>query len=184
MRRRRLLVGLVGLLTAGLGVGTLSSAAEAVPFCGQVWGSLPEQVGEGPGGPLITNVRAGRHACFDRLVVDLNGPSFGYRVEYVPAVPAQGTGDPLSLRGGAFLDVTVYAFTYDQNGTPTFTPPSRANVVNVGGFRTLRQVADGGSFEGYTTFGVGVRARLPFRVFVLNGPGAGSRLVIDVAHRW
>jgi hypothetical protein len=29
-----------------------------------------------------------------------------------------------------------------------------------------------------------VRARLPFRVFVLRGPGSGSRLVIDVAHRW
>jgi len=29
-----------------------------------------------------------------------------------------------------------------------------------------------------------VRARLPFRVFVLAGPGNGSRLVIDVAHRW
>jgi hypothetical protein len=29
-----------------------------------------------------------------------------------------------------------------------------------------------------------VRARLPFRVFSLAGPGAGSRLVIDVAHRW
>lgn len=30
----------------------------------------------------------------------------------------------------------------------------------------------------------GVRARLPFRVFVLDGPGSGSRLVVDVAHRW
>jgi hypothetical protein len=29
-----------------------------------------------------------------------------------------------------------------------------------------------------------VRARLPFRVLTLDGPGAGTRLVIDVAHRW
>jgi hypothetical protein len=182
MRWRRLWVG---LLAVGLGVGTLTTAAaEAAPFCGQVWGSLPEAVGQGPGGPLITNVRAGRHACFDRLVIDLNGPSFGYHVSYEPAVLRQGSGDPIPLRGGAFLDVTVYAFTYDLNGTPTFSPADRANVVNVSGFRTLRQVADGGSFEGYTTFGVGVRARLPFRVFVLPGPGAGSRLVIDIGHRW
>jgi hypothetical protein len=39
-------------------------------------------------------------------------------------------------------------------------------------------------FEGQTTFGLGVRARLPFRVLRLAGPGSGQRLVIDVAHRW
>jgi hypothetical protein len=32
--------------------------------------------------------------------------------------------------------------------------------------------------------GLGVRARLPFRAFVLAGPADGSRLVVDVAHRW
>ena len=32
--------------------------------------------------------------------------------------------------------------------------------------------------------GLGVRARLPMRAFVLDGPGDGTRLVIDVAHRW
>jgi hypothetical protein len=41
-----------------------------------------------------------------------------------------------------------------------------------------------GSFEGLTTIGLGVRAKLPFRVFTLNGPDGHSRLVIDVAHRW
>lgn len=41
-----------------------------------------------------------------------------------------------------------------------------------------------GTFEGYTSLGLGVRARLPFRVFALDGPGDGSRLVVDVAHRW
>ena len=52
------------------------------------------------------------------------------------------------------------------------------------GYSTFRQVAWAGSFEGQTTVGLGVRARLPFRVFALTGPGTGSRLVIDVAHRW
>jgi hypothetical protein len=40
------------------------------------------------------------------------------------------------------------------------------------------------TFEGQTTFGLGVRAWRPFRVFALSGPGDGSRVVIDVAHRW
>jgi hypothetical protein len=56
--------------------------------------------------------------------------------------------------------------------------------VNVAGYSTFRQVAFTGSFEGQTLIGLGVRARLPMRAFVLDGPGDGSRLVIDVAHRW
>ena len=47
------------------------------------------------------------------------------------------------------------------------------------GYRTFRQVAWADSRRHYTYFGLGVRARLPFRVFTLPG-----RLVIDVAHRW
>jgi hypothetical protein len=57
-------------------------------------------------------------------------------------------------------------------------------LTNVAYYRTFRQDVLAGSFEGITTIGLGVRARLPFRVFVLAGPGSGSRLVVDVAHRW
>lgn len=174
----------VGLLAMGLGVIVLVPQAEAAPYCGQVWGSLPEQLGSGPGSAQITNVRAGQHACFDRIVIDLAGRATGYRVAYVPAVEEQGTGDPIPLRGAADLEVLVWGVTYGLDGHPTFTPLSRTDVVNVAGFRTVRQVADGGSFEGYSTFGVGTRARLPFRAFILAGPGGGSRVVIDVAHQW
>jgi hypothetical protein len=109
-------------------------------------------------------------------------------VGYVPAVLGQGSGEPVPLAGGAFLDVTLYAPTYDLNGNPTFSPDA-AHVVDVAGFPTVRQVVSAGSFEGYTTFGIGVRARLPFRVFVLDGRGSGgpkvgSRLVVDIAHHW
>ena len=52
------------------------------------------------------------------------------------------------------------------------------------GYRTFRQVVYAGTFEGYTSVGLGVRARLPFRVLVLDGPGTSSRLVVDVAHHW
>ncbi len=68
--------------------------------------------------------------------------------------------------------------------TPTYAPHDRLHAVDVTGFRTFRQVAFLGTFEGQTEIVLGVRARLPFRVFFLSGPGAGSRVVIDVAHRW
>ncbi|HAG60432.1 MAG TPA: hypothetical protein DCL83_14500, partial [Arthrobacter bacterium] len=73
---------------------------------------------------------------------------------------------------------------YDANGNATYNPANKTELANVAGYQTFRQVAYAGSFEGYTTLGLGVRARLPFRVFTLDGPGTGSRLVIDVAHFW
>lgn len=68
--------------------------------------------------------------------------------------------------------------------TDAFFTGDGVDVVDVDGYRTFRQVAYAGSFEGQTTLGLGVRARLPFRVFLLDGPGDGSRMVVDVAHRW
>lgn len=178
-----------GTIAVVLMVGALlvgPATAGTAPYCGLTWGSQPKRVGHGPAYPpsSLTNVRAGRHTCYDRLVMDLGGPAVGYHVGYVSAVTDQGSGQVVPLRGGAFLDVTLYAPTYDLDGTPTFNPRDKANVVAVGGFGTFRQVASGGSFEGDTTFGLGVRARLPFRVFVVRGPGSTSRLVVDVSHRW
>ncbi|MBA2389649.1 MAG: hypothetical protein H0V67_05270 [Geodermatophilaceae bacterium] len=160
------------------------STAQAAPYCGITWGSLDKGAGRLSDDPL-TNVRAGRHTCYDRLVVDFDGSPAGYTVRYVSAVPAQGTGNPIPLRGGAFLEIALQAPAYDPNtGTPTYTPANPKELVNVSGWRTFRQAASGGSFEGYTTIGLGVRGRLPFRVFTLAGPRDGSRLVIDVAHQW
>ena len=131
----------------------------------------------------VTNVRTGQHYCFDRLVIDLNGPVAGYTVRYVPQVTQDGSGFPVPLRGQAFLQVTANAPAY-VNGNATYNPADPKELSNVSGYQTFRQVAWAGSFEGYSSLGLGVRARLPFRVFTLEGPAAGSRLVIDVAHYW
>jgi hypothetical protein len=133
----------------------------------------------------LTNVRTGRHACFDRLVLDVDGKiTNGYSVRYVTQVRAEGSGFVVPLRGGARLAVIARVPAYDDLGNATYTPADTRELRNVAGYRTFRQVAWAGSFEGQTTLGLGVRARLPFRVFTLAGPGDGSRLVIDVAHRW
>jgi hypothetical protein len=177
---------LVAPLTAVLLLLSLSlaPAAAAGPYCGIWWGSLPKvQSGSVTVAP-ITNVRAGQHTCYDRLVVDVSGPVQAYNVRYVAAVTGI-SGEPVPLRGGARLQINVWAPTYDVvTGTAVYLPANPAEAVSVAGFRTFRQVRYVDSFEAVSTFGLGVRARLPFRVFVLSGPGAGSRLVIDVAHQW
>ena len=158
--------------------------AAATPSCSVSWGSVDKASGGLSAAASITNVRSGRHTCYDRLVVDLSGRLTGYSVKYVNTVFADGSGFPVSLRGGATLQVVVMAPSYDAAGVATIKPANRKELTNVSGFSTFRQVADAGSFEGQTTIGLGVRARLPYRAFILSGPGNASRLVIDVAHRW
>jgi hypothetical protein len=184
-RRLSTMVGAIATAVMALGVLALPADAAARPYCGLRWGSLPEQIGRGPGYPTpLVGVRTGRHSCFDRLIFDFDGVVAGGAARYVPHVTQIAVDEPVPLRGGAFLEIALYAPTYDLDGRPTFSPRDPSELAAVRGYRTFRQVASGGSFEGYTTVGLGVRARLPFRVFVLRGPGSGSRLVIDVAHRW
>ncbi|GAA5120603.1 AMIN-like domain-containing (lipo)protein [Pseudonocardia adelaidensis] len=164
---------------------TPAPAPVAAASCSTPWGSTPEvvtQLGRAP----LTAVRTGPHGCFDRVVFDLAGPAAGYHVEYVDHVSQDGSGTVLDVPGAARLLVSVGHPAYDDAGNPTIVPAPTAGgqIADVSGYRTLRSVVYGGSFEGATTFGVGVRARLPFRVLTIDIPGAGARLVVDVAHGW
>ncbi|WP_199276934.1 AMIN-like domain-containing (lipo)protein [Arthrobacter sp. CAN_A2] len=169
-------------LTAGLGLAGGPPASAA--YCDITWGSTAKTASTTLRPAPITDVRAGRHACFDRMVVDLRRRTAGYTVQYVDDFTGIASGLSIPLRGGARLSVTVNAPAYNQAGRPTYRPADTNELVNVAGYTTFRQIAYGGSFEGLTSFGLGVRARLPMRAFVVPGPGAGSRVVIDVAHRW
>jgi hypothetical protein len=182
MVMKRLYVLLAAILI-GLGTGQIApGTASAAPYCGITWGSqaktsTPKYT------PLLTNVRAGRHACFDRLVIDLKGKRPGYDVRYA-AVYSEGKGAPVPLRGYD-MRIIVKAPAYDGKGRSTYNPRNKTEIVNVRNFCTFRQVAWAGTFEGQSTIGLGVRARLPFRVFTLAGPGPNqTMLVIDVAHHW
>lgn len=188
-RSSNLLIRVLALaaIAAVISVGAVvfAPSANAAPYCGIYWGSLEKTDSQSTVG-AITNVRAGRHDCFDRMVVDINGGIAGYDVHYVPGLRADPSDLPVSLRGGAKLQVIVRAHTEDvDTGLQLFQPANPNELVNVSGFSTFRQIKlVGPSFEGVTQIGLGVRARLPFRVFNLDGPAPGSRLVIDVAHYW
>ena len=154
---------------AASGAGT----AAAAPYCGITWGSLAKTSAPLAGG-RVTGVRAGRHTCYDRLVLDMTGRAPGFDVRYVTTVLTDGGGFPVPVAGGARLAVVA------KKGATSI--PSMPSVA---GFTTFRQVRWAGSFEGYTTVALGVRARLPFRTFTLYDASTNrSRLVVDVAHRW
>lgn len=164
----------LGLAAATAPAAVGASSATAAPYCGIYWGSLAKSSAVSKA-PTVTGLRAGRHTCYDRLVIDHKGPASGYTVRYVSQITQDGSGFPVPVAGGAKLQIITNATRYT-------TPPA---MPNVSGFTTFRGVVWAGSFEGQSTVGLGVRARLPFRVFTLNDTATGtSRLVIDVAHQW
>lgn len=177
--RRRLTAILTAILLLAGGQLLVAPGAAAHPYCGQVWGSQDRAAGDMSAGTLV-GVRAGRHACFDRLVLDVDAPLAGWSVRYVDQVLQDGSGHVVPVSGGARLEIVARVPVLPTDSW--FVGPGA--LVDTASYRTFRHVAWAGSFEGVTTIGLGVRARLPFRAFVLPGPGAGSRLVVDVAHRW
>lgn len=169
-----------GSVTGGAAKAAASPATSAAwsraPYCGITWGSLPKATN--PALHWTGNVlraRFGQHWCYDRLVFDVAPGSgrLGYRVRYVSQLTGPASGLPVRIAGGAKLQITINAPSTLARSTTTLC-----------GWRSFRQLKSLGSFEGYTDYGLGVRARLPMRVFVLTDTGGGRRLVIDVAHRW
>jgi hypothetical protein len=163
----------VAVLTAALLTLLPSCAsAEAAPSsCATAWGSELEHAAGGGG--EVQRVRTATDACWDRVVIDLAGPATspaGYHVGYVDEVRQEGSGDVVPVPGAAKLQVSLL-----NPVSPTFDAPGA-----VDGYPTLRSVVYTGDFEGLG-MGIGVRERLPFRVFTLSGP---DRIVIDIAHHW
>lgn len=152
--------------------------------CDATWGSGTKTADPTEYRPL-ENIRTGRHACFDRLVFDVRGngdKKIGYRVGYVKELHQDGSGDPIKVQGGAILEVRAAAPSYDpETGTATY--PGRAGQplpgVNLSGYQTFKDARFASSFEGDTQIGLGVRAKLPFRVTQTD-----NHLIVDVAHSW
>jgi hypothetical protein len=166
--------------------------AAKTPACtsAQGWGTGARQRAPYSSAPLY-HVRAGRHACYDRVVFDVNGPAaVGYAARYVKVVQADGSGMPVPVAGSAALEVIIHASaqgTDDQGHQPwkVLAKPGQDfySPAQLAGWRTLRQVRSAGSFEGQTTIAVGARSRVPFRVFTV--PDTRNQLthvVVDLAH--
>ncbi|MFC4586621.1 AMIN-like domain-containing (lipo)protein [Sphaerisporangium corydalis] len=126
--------------------------------------------------PFVKGARSAAHPGYDRVVIDLQGPKTGYTVGWVKQIVEDGSGDPVELKGGAFLQVTMTpAAAHTEDGKPTW---GRRPVL-LPGLTNVRGVVRSGDFEGVVTVAISLRHRAGFRVIEQSDP---YRLVIDVAH--
>lgn len=170
-------------VTTGPTPGPPSTEPAPAPACGAGWGSGDKTAPDLGPAPVVA-LRAGGDDCADRVEFDLAGPAAGYVVGYVDEVVQDGSGAPVTVPGGARLRVQLRHPAYDAAGRATLPDRVGEPLPAVSGYRSLQSVVFAGSFEGESTFGVGVRARLPFRVSVVDGERPRSRIVLEVAHAW
>ena len=136
--------------------------------------AVPAAESSGEWDLVFTDVRVAEHEGFDRIVLEFTGTGLpGWTVNYVDEARLEGSGEDVTLRGDAFLDIyasnTTWPASEYYSGPRRIEPASGGNVADV-------YVA--GTFEGYTQVLAGIDGEpVPFRVFALTDP---SRLVVDV----
>jgi hypothetical protein len=169
MRTRALtvLLGIPALLLATFAApGTATSPRTAA--CPAAHGGSAGFIGR------ITDVRVGRHATFDRFVVQFAGsrvPQFEVSHQASSRFVLDPSGRVVTLRGAAgvrvHFDHATGAGSY--SGPRDFTP----------NFPQLREARQIGDFEAVTTWGLGVRRSVCMKVQTLTAP---VRIVVDVPH--
>ncbi len=101
-------------------------------------------------------------------------------MEYTPSPIAEGSGDPVSIEGTAFLMLflTGVGSSFDTGIAPVFDDATRLPGT---GTKAVTEISPGGGpWEGAQQAFIGLSgAERPFRVFSLTHP---SRVVIDVRH--
>ncbi|MCS5478099.1 AMIN domain-containing protein [Corynebacterium sp. YIM 101645] len=122
----------------------------------------------------ITNVRVGRHADFDRVVLDLSGEGTPGWISRFNADPVQdGSGLPIEYEGATSLELAVTGLVMPgEDYQPIGTVPGAGGVVT--------EVIPGGWFEGMNYVVIGLTGERPYSVQLLENP---PRLVVDILHQ-
>jgi len=163
-----------GLTACGGGGRATSGGPAPAPF-----GTAPVHVSAtNTRTALLSRVRAGRHAGFDRVVFRFRNTLPGYDVRYVPRpVHEDGSGRVVPVAGGAVVQVRMEnALDADltrSTAPRTYTGPLRFSP----GTPEVVELVRSGGFEGVLTWSVGVRGRNGFRVATLPAP---PRLIVDL----
>jgi hypothetical protein len=131
---------------------------------------------------VLAEVRVARHEGFDRVVWEFGaGERPRIWLEYTDDPRQPGSGEPVDVAGDVALHLAAERAT--DRGAELYAPdhepydgPDRVEGANT---ERVTEAVALGDFEANMQWAVGVDARQPFRVEVLEDP---LRIVVDVAH--
>lgn len=138
------------------------------------------------GNAPIRGISAASADCYDTFVIEIGPDSHdpGYLVHYVDEITQDGSGFAVPVAGTAKLAIVVDSPAYDpMTGKGTLQIPDHDHVVDVSGLAVMEQIAFAGSFEGQTTFGIGVVGELPFSVATGFDNAGNATLTVSIAHQ-
>jgi len=126
-------------------------------------------------------IRTGAQPCFDRIVIELQaGPPSGspinfpgYRVQYQSNVVLDPSGEAITLKGHAFLVISLGSWMTAMSGEG-YHGPTDIFPANVSSIKELRLIED---FEGQMSWAAGLDAKHNVVTSVLSNP---PRLVVDI----
>jgi hypothetical protein len=154
-----------------------SGPSSAAAGCGTAaWRAAPVSITRHvavPPMPVITAIRTAAHPdCgYDRIVLDITGPTPGYTIKYVTHVTADPSGKTITLPGRSDLLITLRpAQAHTDSGSPTVT-----RRVQIPGHPMLKGYVLAGDFEGVLTLALGLQSTTSIRVGEFPG-----RLYIDL----
>lgn len=149
--------------------------------------TVPAMSPPAPSLPYLTKVEVGDHPAerYSRITFAFRGATPSYEIAYVPRVEAEGTGDPVALPGNAFLKIRFeQAQAHDGEGHSTIVTAAPKQI----GYPSLLGYGFGGDFEGYLTYGLGLRVApgsdqaLPIRVLELTRSDGSRVVAVDVRY--
>jgi hypothetical protein len=178
--------GCAGGSSPGTPAGTAPPTATSTPVTTQArqittttspataWATSPTTVPHSPAVPpvpVLTGIRYAAHDGYDRIVLDIPGALPGYSVKYVPEVRQDGSDEPVSIPGTAFLLITLHpAQAHRANGAPTVTGTHRTGLAGIQAY------AIAGDYEGYVSIALGVDGVRKYHIGELS-----NRIYLDVA---
>ncbi|MCT1451349.1 hypothetical protein M3G18_00215 [Corynebacterium sp. p3-SID1145] len=129
----------------------------------------------GPGGQLrTTDIRAGSHDGFDRVVFEFEGEGLPtYNAAYTNEPREQGSGFPMEFPGATALELFVHGTSLDMDPDAKYASDTNLGL-NTG---NIADVVYGGTFEADSHYLVGLDSKRPYKAYVLENP---TRLVVDI----
>lgn len=165
------LAGLISALALAMGAAATSGITQAYADSLPAFACSDSSGGTAGGPGTVTSVRLAHHDGYDRLVIAFATsnavPQYAVGRQASSTFDRDASGIRVNLEGSAGLKVVLHDSDIAA-GVPSDQKP---------GLPEIREVANIGNFEGYVSYGAGLRDQACIRVFQLSGP---SRLVIDV----